>query len=115
MEISGQTFKGLADSAERLIGYLYAGVLPLAILAVEKPDFVKQVVGATSGLLAVIIAISLGIGIYTLHFRVFGELLIYPFQHIVHIIIDKVLLRRTPERSSSTMRILHDLDVPRVM
>ena len=111
IEISGKALGALASSAERFIGYFYAGILPLAILAIEKNSLVKECVGATGGVLAAIICLGLGIGIYTVYFRIIGELFIYPMQHGMHILLDWIS-RRTPQRYTSTILVLRGFGVP---
>ncbi|MEM1308782.1 MAG: hypothetical protein AAGF98_04645 [Cyanobacteria bacterium P01_H01_bin.153] len=101
----------IAASAERFLGYLYAGVLPFVIVTIEKTSTVKEFVDATGGILAGTICLVIGIGIYTIYYRILGELLIFPFQHILHILLD-VVTTKDPGKRSSTIGLLVHYGVP---
>ena len=91
IEISEKAVSAIASSAERYIGYVYAGILPLVILTVENGARVKQLTESLGGVLAAISAFVLGIGIYTIYANVLGAFFLFPVQHAAHL-----LRRRSP-------------------
>jgi hypothetical protein len=107
IELSDKVVQVIASAAERLIGYFYAGLLPVIILSIEKGSVVKAFVEATGGVFALVCCFALGIGIYTVYFRIVGELLLYPFQHALHMLYDKKFSKRT-----STIGLMQDSGVP---
>lgn len=111
IKISDNALTAVSSSAERFIGYIYAGVLPLIILVIENSDVVGSFVSAIGGLLSVIIIIACGIGIYTVYFRVVGELLLFPFQHLFHYLLDAAMLK-DKENRTSTIGLLVGYGVP---
>lgn len=111
IEISDKAVNAFASSAERLIGYLYAGMLPLIILTIERQENVASFVHATGGILVVIMTVSVGIGIYTVYFRIIGELFLYPIQHGLHMLIDVLTLKKGNNRTS-TIGLLVSYGVP---
>jgi hypothetical protein len=112
LEISEKAIIVFANAAERFIGYCYSGFLPVCIAALENPDFVKKTVEATGGLLTAIICVVLGIGIYTIYFRVLGNFFIFPLQHVIHYLID-LILRRSPEARTSSVGLIIGYGVPK--
>jgi hypothetical protein len=49
IELSDKVVQVIASAAERLIGYFYAGLLPVIILSIERGSVVKAFVEATGG------------------------------------------------------------------
>lgn len=109
--MSEKAINALTVSAEKLIGYFYAGLLTMAILAIENQNFVESFVKATGGFLAAIICFAVGICIFTIYFRILGGFAIYLFQHAIHILFD-LLCRRKPHERTSTIGLLVYLKVP---
>lgn len=111
LEVSDRTVSLLAAYAERMIGYIFSGLLPLLILTIEAKSMVKGYIEATGGILAALICIGLGIGIFSIYFRIIGELILYPLQHCIHILLD-FCIRRRGDKQSSTVGLLVHYGVP---
>jgi hypothetical protein len=111
IELSEKAVSAIASSAERFIGYVYAGIVPFCVVAIENGRFVKQITESLGGVLTAITAFVVGIGIYTIYVRVLGELLIFPLQHFLHHMADR-LLRKSDDQSSSPVWLVHHWGVP---
>ena len=111
VEVSGRTAAAIAASAERFIGYLYSGFLLVVIALLERDNLAKlgfstgNPVSVTGGFLAAIIIFVLGIGVYSVYFRVLGEFVIYPIQHILHHLFFD-LGRKAPTARSSPVGLM---------
>jgi hypothetical protein len=108
IELSDKVVQVIASAAERLIGYFYAGLLPVIILSIERGSVVKAFVEATGGVFALVCCFALGIGIYTIYFRIVGELVLYPIQHTFHMIYDE----KFASKRTSTIGLMCDSGVP---
>lgn len=104
--ISDNAIYAVSSAAERIIGYFYAGILPIVILTIQFPHDVKSFVETTGGLFAIIISMAVGIGIYTVYFKLFGEMVLYPLQHVIHLGLDLFRGERT-----SSIGLLRDMGV----
>jgi len=80
----------LGVTPEQFVGYAYAGLLLVLIAAVVEPTAVKEIVGTLGGFLSAIVGLALGIGVYTLYFRILGEFLLYPVHHLAHLALDRM-------------------------
>lgn len=109
MTIDSASF--IASYAERIIGYIYAGLLPLLILTIEEKSIVKGCVDTTGAVLLTLICIGLGVGVFSIYFKIVGELFLYPLQHIFHILFD-FIVRRSGDKRSSTVGLLVHFGVP---
>jgi len=97
--------KRLSVTPEQLIGYAYGGLLAVLILAIIQPSFVQSLVSSLGGILATLVALGVGVGIYVLYFKVIGEFALYLIQHAVHRVFDWV--RKTPpEKHTSCVAYL---------
>ena len=84
---------------EHLLGYTYAGLLTLLYCVILFPAEIKGLIDTLGGLISVFMVVGLGIGVFVFYFRIIGDFFIYPFQHIVHFLIDRI---RNVEGSNST-------------
>jgi hypothetical protein len=112
IEVSEKAVAAIASSAERYIGYIYASVLPVVILAIENGAQVKQVVESLGGVLTAIAAFVVGIGIYTVYTRVLGALLLFPMQHLLHYVADRFVFRKAPTERTCSIWLMHAWGVP---
>lgn len=110
IEISEKAVSAIASSAERFIGYAYAGILPAVLLAFEDPAKVKKIVDSLGGVLSAISCFVVGIGVFTIYSKIIGELFLFPFQHAVQHLIDK-MQKKTSRTGSSPVWLLRSYGV----
>lgn len=101
----------LGVTPEQLIGYVYSGILAVFIVTQVEPAFIKKTIDTTTALLFTIIALIIGIGLYVFYFRIIGEFVLYPFQHLVHWFVDR-LRGKTGREHTSCVRYFGALGVP---
>jgi len=101
----------LGVTPEQLIGYAYSGFLAFVIGTIIDRSFAAQLVEALGGFLTAVVALTLGVGIYVFYFRLLGEFVLYPFQHLVHSCLDWVR-GRTAQHPTSCIGYLGAFGVP---
>lgn len=101
----------LGLTPEQLVGYSYAGLLSTFIATLLEPDAVSRIVMALGGVLSGLVALALGVGIYVLYFKILGEFVLYPLQHLVHLALDR-LRGKVGSHVTSCVRYLGGLGVP---
>lgn len=94
----------------RFFRYSYGGILIFLLASIVEPTFVAGIVSSLGSILAPLVALVIGIGIYVIHRRVVGELLLYPILHVIHFVWNRVLGRRG-RKSFETLDYLHSLGV----
>lgn len=109
IELSEKTIRSISAFSERIMGYFYSGLLPLLVLSIEAPLFLKNIINSCGPLLTMVFSFGIGIGVYSIYFRIIGELIIFPFQHLIHFFFDSF---RNINNSGSTIRILISYGVP---
>jgi len=101
----------LAITAEQAFGYAYSGFLPLFLAYLIEPEALKKFIENVGSTLVIVIGLTLGMVIYVLYFKVFGELILYPLQHIIHSLSDKIRGKNGCD-VTSTVYYLEHLGVP---
>jgi hypothetical protein len=111
LEISDKAIQAISSAAERLIGYIYAGLFPAVIIIIEKGNIVENLVRSVGGIFTALICITVGIGIFSFYNKIVGELVVFSLQHFLHFAMDKLTLK-SAERGTSDIRFLIRLGVP---
>lgn len=101
----------LGVTPEQIIGYAYAGLLAAACFAIVDSQSIKSFIDSIGSLLSTLIFLGLGIGIYTFYFLVLGEFILYPFQHFLHRLMDKIR-KKSGAQHTSTIAFIGYLGVP---
>ncbi len=110
-KISSKVYDLLALSIERIIGYTFSGILLLFLFVYnsENPElYIREIAGRTT--LTIIACLVIGLGSYTIYFRLLGNFLLFPIQHLLHGLKDIVFNERG-DNHTSTIFLLHHYGV----
>lgn len=101
----------LGVTPEQLIGYGYAGLLAMGILAQIEPINLQETIKVLGAFLTLIVALALGVGLYVFYFRILGEFILYPTQHLIHGLLD-CARGKTGKKHTSCVHYIGTLGVP---
>ena len=104
-------FRTFGATPEQIIGYVYTGLLSLLCLALSDSALVKQLKDSMGTLLLAVFVVTVGLAGYTVYFKIFGELILFPLQYLLHHALD-FLRGRRGERHTATLSFIHYLGVP---
>lgn len=106
-----KTFKYFGVTPEQLIGYFYSGFLATLIFALLEPERTKSLIESLGSILSILIALGIGIGLYTIYFQIIGEFLLFQIQRFFHYLVD-CLIGNKHDNQTSTTGYLGYLGVP---
>lgn len=87
---------------ERLLGYSYSGILLLFIVAIIEPIIITPIINSLGVVLVILMVFALGATIYVIHRYVLGEIFLYPFLHLAHLVWDRIWGRSGLYSTSTT-------------
>lgn len=111
MDTNSSLLKSLGVTSEQMIGYAYAGLLAALCYAIVDAQSIKALIEALGAFLSTLVFLGLGIGIYTFYFLVLGEFILYPLQHLIHLLIDKIC-KQTGKKHTSAISLIGFFGVP---
>lgn len=82
-------------NTEEIVGYLYSGTLLGLLWWKLRPDEVTAFCTAVGSVEFALGLLLLGPGIYCFYFRVIGDLVVFPIQHRIHRVLDRLSGRTT--------------------
>lgn len=96
----------------RILRYSYGGLLLLLLAAVIDPKATAPIISALGTILAPLVALGVGAGIYVVHRHVLGEMILYLALHFIHHLWD-CIRGNTGVNSTDTVHYLKALGVKR--
>lgn len=102
--------KALLDTmgvtAERLFGYVYAGVLTFMVAWVIQPAPVEKLAQSVGSLVSLVLLVAVGGVVFALYYRIIGGLLLFPITHKLHQMLDQVRGRNDAASVTSSIAFL---------
>ncbi len=102
VSVSEDIAKIATNIIEKIIGYAYAGFLPLFFIYIENPEYIRNLMINISNNISalILILIFFGILIYIFYIRVLGAYFLFPMQHLLHFFLDMITKKRGNNQTS---------------
>jgi hypothetical protein len=94
MAVDKSLLDAMGVTAERLFGYVYAGVATFVAAWLIQPDPVQKLAQAVGSLVFLVLLVTVGGVVFAVYFRILGGMLLFPLTHKLHQIIDRSCGRR---------------------
>jgi hypothetical protein len=94
MAVDKSLLDAMGVTAERLFGYVYAGVATFVAAWLMQPDPVQKLAQAVGSLVSLVLLVTVGGVVFAVYFRIIGGMLLFPLTHRLHQGLDRVCGRR---------------------
>lgn len=88
MAVDKSLLDAMGVTAERLFGYVYAGVATFVAAWLMQPDPVQKLAQAVGSLVFLVLLITVGGIVFAVYFRIIGGMVLFPLTHKLHKAID---------------------------
>jgi hypothetical protein len=110
MSNESDMYTKLGLNAERFAGYLYSGICFSVVMTLVLPTKVASFVDSIGGVLSLFSVVAIGFVIFIFYRYLIGEFIIFPLQHLIHHLFDKIL-GKSSEKTTSSIYFLKYLGV----
>lgn len=111
MQLDKDLLDALGVTSERIFGYIYAGIITTFIAWLIYPTPIEHLLSAAGAIVAVLLVVAVGSGVFGIYFRVLGSLILFPLTHWLHRGFDRLLARTKVDTVTSTIGYLRRLGV----
>src|SRR6266545_643209 len=84
MQLDKDLLDALGVTSERIFGYIYAGIITTITAWLINPTPIEHLLNAAGAIVAVLLVIAVGSGVFGIYFRVLGSLILFPLTHWLH-------------------------------
>lgn len=111
MTVDKSILEAMGVTAERLFGYVYAGVATFVAAWLMQPDPVQKLAQSVGSLVFLVLLVTVGGVVFAVYFRVIGGMVLFPLTHQLHRIIDRLRGRQEVKSVTSSILFLQLLGV----
>jgi hypothetical protein len=94
MAVDKSLLDAMGVTAERLFGYVYAGVATFVAAWLIRPDPVQKLAQAVGSLVFLVLLVTVGGVVFAVYFRIIGGMLLFPATHKLHQMVDRLCGRQ---------------------
>ncbi len=111
MQLDKDLLDALGVTSERIFGYIYAGIITTITAWLINPTPIEHLLNAAGAIVAVLLVIAVGSGVFGIYFRVLGSLILFPLTHWLHRGLDRLRAKTQLDTVTSTIGYLRRLGV----